>query len=85
MKLIEAMSFGVPSVVSELTASQLDLTDGTEVLVAKSTEEFIQKVIKLYRNEKLWYKIQQRNAIEYVRVGKGATNERMLIKYWDDR
>jgi len=79
------MSFGVPSVVSELTASQLDLTDGTEVLVAKSTEEFIQKVIKLYRNEKLWYKIQQRNAIEYVRVRKGATNERMLIKYWDDR
>ncbi len=85
MKLIEAMSFGVPSVVSELTASQLDLTDGTEVLVAKSTEEFVQKVIKLYQNEKLWYKIQQRNAIEYVRVRKGATNERMLIKYWDDR
>jgi len=85
LKLIEAMSFGVPSVVSELTASQLDLTDGPEVLVAKSTEEFVQKVIKLYRNEKLWYKIQQRNAIEYVRVGKGATNERMLIKYWDDR
>ena len=85
MKLIEAMSFGVPSVVSELTASQLDLTDGPEVLVAKSTEEFVQKVIKIYRNEKLWYKIQQRNAIEYVRVGKGATNERMLIKYWDDR
>ena len=85
MKLIEAMSFGVPSVVSELTASQLDLTDGTEVLVAKSTEDFVQKVIKLYRNEKLWYKIQQRNAIEYVRVRKGATNERMLIKYWDDR
>ena len=85
MKLIEAMSFGVPSVVSELTASQLDLTDGLEVLVAKSTEEFVQKVIKLYQNEKLWYKIQQRNAIEYVRVRKGATNERMLIKYWDDR
>ena len=85
MKLIEAMSFGVPSVVSELTASQLDLTDGPEVLIAKSTEEFVQKVIKIYRNEKLWYKIQQRNAIEYVRVGKGATNERMLIKYWDDR
>ena len=85
MKLIEAMSFGVPSVVSELTASQLDLTDGPEVLVAKSTEEFVQKVIKLYQNEKLLYKIQQRNAIEYVRVGKGATNERMLIKYWDNR
>jgi len=47
------MSFGVPSVVSELTASQLDLTDGPEVLVAKSTEEFVQKVIKLYRNEKI--------------------------------
>jgi len=66
LKLIEAMSFGIPSVVSELTALQLDLTDGAEVLVAKSTEDFVQKIIKLYRNEKLWYQIQ-RNAIGYVR------------------
>jgi GT2 family glycosyltransferase len=51
-KLQEAMSYGIPSVVSELTASQLDLTDGNEVLVAKSSDEFVQKIIK--------------NAVEYI-------------------
>ena len=64
-KLQEAMSYGIPSVVSELTASQLDLTDGNEVLVAKSSDEFVQKIIKLYQDEKLWYTVQ-RNAVEYI-------------------
>ena len=64
-KLQEAMSYGIPSVVSELTASQLDLTDGNEVLVAKSSDEFVQKIIKLYQDEKLWYTVQ-RNAVEYL-------------------
>lgn len=65
-KLQEAMSYGIPSVVSELTASQLNLTDGNEVLVAKNTEEFVQKVIRLYHDEELWCTLQ-RNAIEYIR------------------
>jgi GT2 family glycosyltransferase len=64
-KLQEAMSYGIPSVVSELTASQLDLTDGNEVLVAKSSDEFVQKIIKIYQDEKLWYQIQQ-NALKYI-------------------
>jgi glycosyltransferase involved in cell wall biosynthesis len=64
-KLQEAMSYGIPSVVSELTASQLDLTDGNEVLVAKSSDEFVQKIIKIYQDEKLWYTVQ-RNAVEYI-------------------
>ncbi|MBW1792020.1 MAG: glycosyltransferase family 4 protein [Deltaproteobacteria bacterium] len=63
-KLQEAMSYGIPAVVSELTASQLDLVDGSEVLVAKNTEEFVEKTIRLYQDE-LWYEIQQ-NALDYV-------------------
>ncbi|MFC2067693.1 glycosyltransferase [Chloroflexota bacterium] len=65
-KLQEAISYGIPSVVSELTASQLGLMDGNEVLVARNTEEFRQKVIKLYQDEELWYQIQQ-NALNYIR------------------
>jgi glycosyltransferase involved in cell wall biosynthesis len=64
-KLQEAMSYGIPSVVSELTASQLDLTDGNEVLIAKNTDEFVQKIIKIYQDEKLWYQLQQ-NALKYI-------------------
>ncbi|NQE54145.1 Glycosyltransferase AglG, partial [ANME-1 cluster archaeon GoMg3.2] len=64
-KLQEAMSYGIPAVVSQLTASQLDLTDGNEVLIAKNTDEFVQKIIKIYQDEKLWYQIQQ-NALKYI-------------------
>jgi glycosyltransferase involved in cell wall biosynthesis len=64
-KLQEAMSYGIPSVVSELTASQLDLTDGDEVLIAKNPDEFVQKIIKIYQDEKLWYQIQQ-NALKCI-------------------
>jgi len=65
-KLQEAMSYGIPSVISELTASQLALTDSKEVLIAKDTDEFIRKVIQLYQDKELWYQIQQ-NALNYIR------------------
>jgi GT2 family glycosyltransferase/glycosyltransferase involved in cell wall biosynthesis len=64
-KLQEAMSYGIPSVVSELTASQLDLTDGNEVLIVKNSDEFVHKITKLYQDEKLWHQLQQ-NALKYI-------------------
>lgn len=64
-KLQEAMSYGVPCVVSELTANQLNLTDGKEVLVADSTAQFIDKVAQLYQDEELWMRLQQ-NALKYI-------------------
>ena len=82
-KLQEAMSYGIPSVVSELTASQLDLTDGNEVLIAKDAEEFVQKIIKIYQDEKLWHQIQQ-NTLEYIKdtcnpeIHKTTLNELLM-------
>lgn len=65
-KLHEAMSYGIPSVVSKLTASQLDLTDGKEVLVADTSEDFAAKVIKLYQDEELWHTVQH-HALNLIR------------------
>ncbi len=65
-KVIEAMAQGVPCVVSELLAAQLEVTDGVEVLVAGEVEEFAAKVVRLYRDEELWGGIQER-ALELVR------------------
>ena len=64
-KLHETMSHGIPSVVSKLTA-QLDLTDGKEVLVADTSEEFAKKVINLYQDEKLWHTVQH-HALNLIR------------------
>ncbi len=65
IKLLEAMSYGIPSVVSSLIASQLNLEDRRETLIAESAESFIDHCIDLYRNETLWYQIQQ-NALSYI-------------------
>ena len=64
-KLQEAMSYGIPSVVSELIASQLNIKDGKEALVAKDSEEFVEKIKLLYEDERLWFEIQQ-SAVNYM-------------------
>ena len=65
-KLHEAMSYGIPSVVSDLTASQLDLEDGVEVLIAKDAEEFANKIKRLYKDQDLWISMQQ-NSFKKIR------------------
>jgi GT2 family glycosyltransferase len=65
-KLQEAMNYGIPSVVSSLIASQLNLENRKETLIAETSEKFIEYCIELYRSEKLWYEIQA-NALNLVR------------------
>jgi GT2 family glycosyltransferase/glycosyltransferase involved in cell wall biosynthesis len=74
LKLLEAMSHGIPSVVTPLVASQLGLSEGEGVLVGKDDADFAQKVIHLYQNESLWYELQK-IALEYVR--KNCDPEKM--------
>jgi len=65
LKLIEAMSCGIPSVVNGRIARHLGLVDGNEVLVADSTKEFATKVVQLYSDGSLWQRLH-RNSISYV-------------------
>jgi len=65
IKLIEAMSRGIPAVVSPLTARQLDVADGREVLVADTTEDWVQSVIRLYSDPELWHRLRG-HAIRFV-------------------
>jgi O-antigen biosynthesis protein len=65
LKLIEAMSYGIPSVVSRLIAEQLGLSDGNEVLVAVDRQSFVNKVIELYQNESLWNRLRD-NSLDYI-------------------
>jgi len=58
-KLTEAMSYGIPSVVSPLAASGLRIRDGVETLVGNSDGEFVEKTIRLYTDENLWNSIQR--------------------------
>ena len=56
-KVLEAMSRGVPSVLSPIAAEGTGLTSGNDCLVAKSAQEWADAVVKLYTDEKLWEQI----------------------------
>jgi len=77
LKLIEVMSYGIPSVVSGLIAEQLDLTDRNEALIGNNVQEFVQRLIELYTNETLWHSLQ-RNALDY--IGRNYSHEAMRDK-----
>jgi GT2 family glycosyltransferase/glycosyltransferase involved in cell wall biosynthesis len=65
LKLVEAMSRGIPAVVSELTARQLGLVDGEAVLIGRTPEEFAHKIASLYSDPALWRLVRD-GALRYV-------------------
>jgi len=66
LKLSEAMARGLPAVVSELTALQLGVEDGREVLVGRTADELAEQVVRLYSDEALWNDLRA-NALDFVR------------------
>ena len=66
LKLIEAMSQGIPAVVTTVGATGLGLEDRREALIARDDGEFVDKVVELYEDETLWTAVQ-RAAQDYVR------------------
>jgi glycosyltransferase involved in cell wall biosynthesis len=67
LKLLEAMSHGIPAVVTPLVALQLGLSEGEGVLIGRDDGDFAKKTIELYRNEGLWDELGKK-ALEHVRV-----------------
>jgi GT2 family glycosyltransferase/predicted SAM-dependent methyltransferase len=59
LKLVDAMSFGLPCVVSRVAAEGFGLIDGQEAMVADDDNEFIEKTIRLYSDYRLWKHIRE--------------------------
>jgi glycosyltransferase involved in cell wall biosynthesis len=67
LKLIEAMSHGIPAVASTVGAAGLGLEDGREALIAATDDEFVDKVVRLHEEPELWASVQ-RAAQDHVRL-----------------
>jgi len=65
-KVIEAMSQGIPCVISHLLAEQLEITDSSAVLVATDTHDFVEKTVQIYEDAALWQRIRE-DALQLVR------------------
>lgn len=55
-KVLEAMSYGAPTVLSDVASEGTGLTDQISTLIASKPEEWVEAIIKLYDNENLWSK-----------------------------
>jgi O-antigen biosynthesis protein len=53
-KVVDALSFGVPTVMSPVAAEGIALSDGTEAVVARSPAEWVEAVAGLYTNADRW-------------------------------
>jgi GT2 family glycosyltransferase/glycosyltransferase involved in cell wall biosynthesis len=59
LKVIEAASYGVPSVVTPAIARQLDWEDECELLVGYDNVDFAAKCAALYQDQTLWERIRK--------------------------
>lgn len=65
-KIVSSLSFGVPVVATSVATEGMDLTNGTNVMVADSPETLCQQVQAVYTSEKLWKTISE-NGLETAR------------------
>jgi GT2 family glycosyltransferase/glycosyltransferase involved in cell wall biosynthesis len=75
LKALEAMSFGLPCVLSSIIAEQLDITDGDGALVGRDELDFAAKIIDLYTDEHIWNRVQK-SAFRYLH----ANFDRSVLK-----
>lgn len=66
-KVLDAISHGVPCVLSPVAAEGTGLMDGVDCLVANSPEEWADRVFRLYNDGELWNRLSA-NAHKLARV-----------------
>ncbi|GGW48449.1 glycosyltransferase [Alishewanella tabrizica] len=62
-KVLEAMAYQTPTVLTETAAEGTGLTHAISTLIADTPEEWVANIIKLYDDQKLWKKFADASAI----------------------
>lgn len=57
LKILGAMTSGMPVVTTAIGATGLDVTDGEDIMIAESATELAQKVVDLLKKPSLYWKI----------------------------
>ena len=53
-KVTQSLTKGLPLVTTPIGAEGMNLLDGEHCMICNSTDEFVEKTIQVYREEKLW-------------------------------
>jgi GT2 family glycosyltransferase/glycosyltransferase involved in cell wall biosynthesis len=59
LKMIEAAAYGLPAVVTPLTANQLGWQEDRDILIGHNPRDFADKVVALYSNRDLFYSLRK--------------------------
>lgn len=74
-KVIESMSWGMPSIVSPIAIEATGLVDGISTLLAESPIDWVQSIVKLHDDEMLWDKLSK-NSLELAKTTYSFENAR---------
>jgi O-antigen biosynthesis protein len=58
-KVLESMAYGLPAVLTEVASEGTGLTHGVSTLIARKPEDWVDAIIKLYDDEKLWSRFSE--------------------------
>lgn len=53
-KVVEAMAYGLPTVLTKIAAEATGLTDGVTACVADTTEEWVDGILRYHEDEEVW-------------------------------
>jgi O-antigen biosynthesis protein len=60
LKILEAVSYGLPVVATSLVGTQLDWKHEAELLLARDAKEFAAQCVRLYQDAELWNSLRLR-------------------------
>lgn len=78
-KIATSLGFGVPCVATRIAVEGMGMTDGADVLVADSPQDFAQAVVRLYTDESLWRAISDKG-LDFVERNYALAAGRELLR-----
>jgi GT2 family glycosyltransferase/glycosyltransferase involved in cell wall biosynthesis len=78
-KVMDALSYGVPCVLSPVAAEGINLRHGREAMIAETPEQWAEAVAQLYLDHVLWQKVSE-HALEFARTFHSFEEGRKLMR-----
>ena len=78
-KVLGALSYGIPTVLSPVAAESTGVRDGLECAIAQTPEEWVDAICKLYHDQDAW-EAMSRNALEFTQRFYSFENGKKLMK-----
>ncbi|MCM8827520.1 MAG: glycosyltransferase family 4 protein, partial [Candidatus Omnitrophica bacterium] len=77
-KVLEALSYGVPSVLSPIAAEATGILNNFHAIIAENPKEWVDAIYNLYTNKELWERISK-NAYEFAKSEYSFEKGRRLV------